>query len=462
MPAGLHSALLATLLAAGCNRPGPAGNGGSAPANGAAGPIGVKVVSPKRQALRWSIDQPGTVTAFETTPVAARVAGYVAAVAPDEAARTAGKADAVIDMGSAVTKDQLLATLSVPDLVAEAAQKDAAVKQATAEAAQVKQEIGILDAQVAAGAAAVKEAEAGVPRAAAEFERWKAELAQADELVGKRVIDAQSRAVVFKQFPAAEAGKVEAEAKVATAAAAMKERQARRTKADADLAAAAARTAVAEATAKEVHARVGYTRITAPFDGIVTARNVHTGHFVQPPGGGPGQPLFVVARLDTVRVLVDVPESAAAKAVPGAKAVVRLPALGNEEFAGAVARTAGVVSPDTRTLRAEIDLPNEKRAIQPGMYAFVRIEAESADATVLPAGCVLPADETHYVYLVEDGKAVRYRVRVGRTEGTTVQVLGRRRAAATAGGWVPFTGTEQVVNGNLGGLADGTPVEVKE
>jgi multidrug efflux pump subunit AcrA (membrane-fusion protein) len=96
------------------------------------------------------------------------------------------------------------------------------------------------------------------------------------------------------------------------------------------------------------------------------------------------------------------------------------------------------------------------------MYAFVRIDAESADATVLPSSCVLPADETHYVYLVEDGKAVRYRVRVGRTEGTTVQVLARRRAAATAGDWQPFTGAEKVVNGNLGALADGTAVEVKE
>jgi RND family efflux transporter MFP subunit len=450
---------LLAALAAGCNRPAPSSSGAAAAPGG---PVGVKVVSPKRQALRWAIEQPGTIAAFESTPVAARIPGHVAAIAPDEAARKAGKADAVIDLGSVVTKGQLLATLDVPDLVAEAAQKDASVKQAAAEAEQVKQEIGILDAQVAAGRAAVTEAEAGVPKAGAEFERWKAELAQADDLVAKRVIDAQSRAVVLKQFQSSEAGKAEAEAKVATAAAALKEKQARRAKADADLAAATARTAVAAAAAKEAQARVGYTRITAPFDGIVTARNVHTGHVVQPPGGAAGQPLFVVARLDTVRVFLDVPESAAAKAVPGAKAVVRVPALGNEEIAATVTRTAGVVTPDTRTLRTEIDLPNEKRLIQPGMYAFVRIEAESADATVLPAGCVLPADEMHYVYLVEDGKAVRYRVRVGRTEGTTVQVIGRRRATATTGTWEPFAGSEKVVSGNLGALADGTAVEITE
>ncbi|HYH68648.1 MAG TPA: efflux RND transporter periplasmic adaptor subunit [Urbifossiella sp.] len=456
MPFDRRLLTLAALIAVGCSRtPAPAPGG---PAT--TGPVGVKVVLPKRQTLRWAIEQPGTVTAFETTPVAAKLAGHVAEVAPDLGARKAGKADAVIDLGSVVSKGQVLATLRIPELLAEEAQKGAAVKQATAEAEQVKQEMTVLDAQVGAGKAMVTEAKAGVPRATAEFERWKAELAQADELVAKKLIDVQSRAVVLKQFQAAEAGTAEAAAKVATAAAALKEKQARRTKADADLAAAVARTAVAAAAAKEVEARIGYMRITAPFDGIVTARNVHTGHFVQPPAAG--GPLFVVARLDVVRVFVDVPEAAAAKATPGAKATVRVPALGNDEFAGTVARTAGVVSPDTRTLRAEIDLPNEKRLVQPGMYAVVRIDAESADATVLPAGCVLPADETHYVYLVEDGKAVRYRVRVGRTEPGTIQVLGRQRATATTGSWVPFGGTEKVVNGNLGALADGTPVEVGE
>lgn len=448
-------ALLA-VLAAGCGRGAPAGPAGPAPAAG--GPTAVKVASPKRQTLRWAVEQPGTIAAFEITPVAAKIAGYVAAIAPDPK----GPSGAVIDIGSVVTAGQLLATLDVPELVAEAGQKDAAVKQAAAEAEQVKQEVGVLDAQVLAGKAAVAEAEAGLPRAAAELERWKAELVQADDLLARKVTDAQSRAVVYKQFQTAEAGTAEAAAKVATAAAALKERQARRAKADADVAAAAARTAVAAAALKEVQARLGYTKITAPFDGIVTARNVHTRHFVQPPGGGPAMmPLFVVARLDVLRVFVDVPEGAAAKATPGAKASVRVAAVG-EEFAATVTRTTGVVAPDTRTLRAEIDLPNEKRTVQPGMYAFVRIEAESADATVLPAACVLAADETHYAYLVEDGKAVRYRVRIGRTEGATVQVFGRRRATATSGDWVPFAGTEKVVNGNLGALADGTPVEVRE
>jgi hypothetical protein len=173
------------------------------------------------------------------------------------------------------------------------------------------------------------------------------------------------------------------------------------------------------------------------------------------------QVLFTVASLETVRVFVDVPEVSAAKAGPGVKATVRIPALANREFAVTVTRTAGVVQPDTRTLRVEIDIDNKDRSLSPGMYAFVQIQA-AAEATVLPVASVLPADETHYVYLVEGGKVVKYRVQVGRTEGANVQVLGRRRATATGGTWEPFAGTEKVVVGNLGALTDGAAVEVKE
>ena len=145
----------------------------------------------------------------------------------------------------------------------------------------------------------------------------------------------------------------------------------------------------------------------------------------------------------------------------GTAASVRVPALGGREYPGTVTRTTGIVDPGTRTLRVEIDLENKDGALAPGQYATVRINAEATDATVLPAACVLGADETHYVFLVEGGKAVKYRVQLGRTDPNTVQVLGRRRATATAGAWERFAGTEQVVVGNLGALIDGADVKVE-
>jgi multidrug efflux pump subunit AcrA (membrane-fusion protein) len=156
-----------------------------------------------------------------------------------------------------------------------------------------------------------------------------------------------------------------------------------------------------------------------------------------------------------------VPEVSAEKAGVGTAAAVRVPSLGGREFPATVTRTTGIVDPATRTMRVEIDIENKDRGLRPGLYATVRINAEAADATVLPAACVLPADETHYVYVVEDGKAVKYRVQLGRSDPGTVQVLGRRRATATAGVWERFTGAEQVVEGNLGALSDGIEVKVE-
>jgi len=423
----------------------------------------VKVVAPKRQTLHWTVEQPGTITAYENTPVVAKIPGFVKALAPDPLARKdPSRPDAVIDRGSMVVKGQPLAILDIPELEAEAVQKRAAVDQAKAELEQVRKDLAVADAQVKAAQAMFKEAEAGVTKAKADFDRWKAELAQADDLVMKKVIDAQSRAVVLKQYQAAEAGKSEAESRVATADATLGERVAKRAKVDADIATASAKVGVAEAAVKEVEARLQYMIIPAPFDGIVTDRNVDTRHFVHPTTTGLGKPLFVVARLDIVRVFVDVPENSASKAVRGAKAIVRIPSLGNLEIPATITRTAGVVQPDTRMLRTEIDLPNDKRQLQAGTYAFVRIEAEAADAVLLPSSCVLAADETNYAYLVEGDKAVKYRVQVGRVDGSNLQVLGRRKATATTGDWLPFTGTERVVSGNLGALIDGATVEVKD
>ena len=73
----------------------------------------------------------------------------------------------------------------------------------------------------------------------------------------------------------------------------------------------------------------------------------------------------------------------------------------------------------------------------------------------------MAADEGHSLFLVEGGKAVKYRVQLGRSDAGAVEVLGRRKATTTAGPWEKFTGSEQVVNGNLGALADGTPVVIE-
>jgi RND family efflux transporter MFP subunit len=449
----------------GCNRanpPAPAAGG-----NGAeAGPVKVKIVTPKRQALAWAIEQPGTVEPLEITPLVAKLPGYVKALAPDAVAaiRAGFKGQSgpapLIDIGSDVYAGQLLATLDIPELDAEHAEKLAAVERAKAEKKQAEAERDVVTAQIAAADAAVKEADAGIARAEADINRWKAELDQASTQAASGIAEVQNRLVIAKNFESAKAARAEAEAKVATAKAQVQERTARRGRVEADVEAAEAKVKAARAEADRVAALLEYTRITAPFAGVVTARNVNTRTFTQSVGPQ-APPVFTVAREDVLRVFADVPEASAEKASPGSPVVVRVPALGGREYPAAVTRTTRAVNPETRTLRTEIDIPNPDRALLPGAYVVVQIKAQTPDAVVIPGSCVLSADEAQFVFVVEGGKVVKYRVQLGRTDGTVYQVLGRRKATSTTGPWEKFTGTEQVVNGNLGALADGTPVAIE-
>ncbi|MEO2088329.1 MAG: efflux RND transporter periplasmic adaptor subunit [Gemmataceae bacterium] len=452
MPLPRRSAVVALFAACvGCNRP-PASPVAApppltAPADAA---VAVVTVNPKRQSLAWTIDQPGSVQAFEVTPVLAKLSGYVSKVH--------------VDLGDSVKgpvgdkPGTLLAEVSIPELAQEGEQKAALVEQARAEAEQARQGAVVAGEQVKSAEAMVHEAVAARGRVMADMERWESELKRMQGLSG--VIDSQTLAETRKQYQTATAARGEVEAKIASAEAASREAKAKRGRADADVKAAEARVKVAEAETARVKALLGYTQIRAPFDGVVTERHVHTGHFLMPTGGKP-EPLFVLARLDTVRVFAEVPESVSAAAGVGAKATVRFPALDNREVSAVVTRTSGVLSSDSRTLRVEIDVPNPDGTIKPGLFAHIRIAAGSANTYVLPAAAVLFADETAYCFAVKDGKAVKLRVQTGRSSGGVMEVFGTRKADAATGPWTPIDGGELVVVGNLGALADGQPVSVK-
>ena len=189
---------------------------------------------------------------------------------------------------------------------------------------------------------------------------------------------------------------------------------------------------------------------------------VHTGHFLQPTAGSRVEPMFVVARQDIVRVFLEVPESAADKASLGAKATVRIPAMGNREYLATITRTSRIINPETRTLRVEIDLDNKDGAIRPGVYAVVRIAVSTPNAIVVPTAAVLFADETAYCYTVENGNAIKRRVQVGKTDGGNLEILGTKPFSGPPTEYKPLTGDARIVVGNLGSLADGQPVTEKK
>ena len=191
---------------------------------------------------------------------------------------------------------------------------------------------------------------------------------------------------------------------------------------------------------------LGYTRIEAPFDGIVTQRNVNTGDLTQP--GADRPPLFVVARSDIMTIRVNVPEAFAAEVNPGDRATVKLQAMKGKTVEGKVTRISWALDPKARTIRVEIDIPNPGAKLQPGLYAYATVIAEEhPDVLTLPATAVVSEQGKDYCVVVVAGKAVRRPIEVGLSDGTRTEVVSG------------LDGGEAVVKANAASLADGQPVE---
>ena len=416
---------------AGCERPIAATTGR---AEAKAGPpvARVEVVKAGRQAIRRVVEEPGQVEAFEVTAVHARVAGYVKSWS--------------VNIGSKVAKGQVMAELDVPELEAEAGQKRAMIGQAEALQAQAEASVEVAKADLDAAGAKLDEARAGIRRVEADLARWQSESARVEQLFRERAQTGSLLDETRSKLRGAEAMREEFDAQVKTARAAVAQAKAALDKSRADVASAAAGVAVAGADARRVEALLNYTRIMAPFDGVVTRRNVDVGHLTAP--GAQGEPLFIVARSDLVTVVVSVPELFAPAVEAGDRVAIRLQAIPGRTFEGKVTRTAYALDPRSRTLRTEVDLPNPEGKLHPGLYAYASIVAEEhLDALTIPASAVVREGDKASCVVVKDGRAARRPIAVGLGDGASVEVL----SALEPG--------EVVVKANAGSLADGQPVE---
>jgi RND family efflux transporter MFP subunit len=385
-----------------------------------------EIIHPERKTLHRSVDQPGTIEAFEQTSLHARIAGFVK--------------EMHVDIGDTIKADDVLAELSVPEMDEELKQKEALTSQARAEIKQAEAALAAADANLKTAAALLQEAEAGRTRAEALVVRWKSELTRLEK--AKNSVDPQTIEETRYQLRAAEATREEVEAKVASQQAARDESIAKRAKADADVSAAKARQGVAEADQRRVAALLAYAKIRAPYDGIVTRRNADTGAFLQPATTGKGEALLIVMRTDKVRIFIDVPETAAPFVTNKAVARIRIGALGGQEYRTSVTRTSWALDSRSRTLRAEIDLLNPDGRLRPGMYANATLDLVRENVLTLPAASLLTQGDRTYCFLLTDGKPVKTPVQVGLSEGGSIEVV---KKLAKGDAWEDFTGAEEVV-----------------
>lgn len=399
----------------------------------------VKTILPERRTFHRVIEQPAWVEAFEVTPIYAKISGYVEEVRAN--------------IGTRVHKNDLLAKLRVPELVEELKQKSQQVRQA-------ERILSVAQARIATAKAQVREAEAALARFEAAHGYWKGQ-SERFTRIGRNseVMDKQSVEEALNQYRSAAAAVKEAQAKIESAQANQKEMEsvAGRAQADVD---------VAKADERRVAALLSYAEIRSPFDGIVSHRHVHTGHFLQPSvagNTGKAEPLFVVVRMDRVRVFLDVPEADAIFIRDEAPASIRVPVLNDREFTGTISGSSWSLEPGQRTLRTEIDFDNPKELLRPGMYAHASIPADQLDAVSLPSSAVVIRDGQSFCFCVEDGKAVKTVIRVGSREGDRVEVLKKMDRRKPSGGkarWEDFSGREVVIAGKPGELSDGQTIRV--
>ena len=420
----------------------------------------VTVVRPEKKSIRRTIEQPAYVEALEETPLYAHIAGYVQKVHVDIGDRVKGPR--LDGKGNQIEAGQILAEIHVPEMEEDLKEKKALVVQAKAEVDQATAAAEAAEAHVGTAKALVREAEAGRVRAIANCERWASEYKRIITLAESRVIDAQTRDETRNQLKAADAACEEVEAKVQSAQAAAKESEAKRNKAQADLAAAKAKVQVSQAVEGRAAATLTYSKVRAPYDGVIASRNIHTGHYLT---GAGTKMLMVIARTDVVRVSVDVPEAEATYISDGVPVRVRCQAIKDQDFDGKVTRSSWTLDSKARTLRTEIHLPNPQAKLRPGMYAYATFVVDLAPTFTLPASTLITHSGDPACYVVENGKAILTLVKVGARDTQLAQVL-KRRPAATQHGlstvWQDFTGNEQVVATRPGSLTDGQGVKIGE
>jgi membrane fusion protein (multidrug efflux system) len=169
-----------------------------------------------------------------------------------------------------------------------------------------------------------------------------------------------------------------------------------------------------------------YLYVRAPFDGVVTERNVHPGALVGPPAGPTAQPMLRVSKIDHLRVTVAVPEAAAAAVAVGTPAAFTVSTYPGQKFTGKVARIAHEIDPRTRTMAVELDFDNTgAKSLVPGAYAEVLWPVHrDAPSLFVPQSAITTTTERTFVDRVRDGKIEQVPVGRGVAMGDLVEAFG--------------------------------------
>ena len=335
----------------------------------------VNVVRAQRGSTATNLSLPGSVQAIQETTIYARTDGYLQRP--------------LVDIGDRVQVGQLLGEIDSPET-------DQELEQARADLASIQ--------------AALAEARANLELARQSWQRWRS-------LVGQGAVSQQAADERRATFNAEQANVKAAEADVGSS----------------------------QANVRRLVVLQSFKRVTAPFSGIITARNVDSGALISAGSSNSNSSgssstsnsnsnansstgnsgLFRIARTDSLRIRVNVPQSAVQSIRFGQRAQIRVREQSQRPFTGTVIRTADVLDPTSNTLVTELQLPNQNNLLRPGMYAQVTFEMTRANPPVMvPANTLVTNSGGTQVVTVTQDQTVRYqKVEIGRDYGTEVEIM---------------------------------------
>ena len=201
---------------------------------------------------------------------------------------------------------------------------------------------------------------------------------------------------------------------------------------------------------RQLEQQIAFGKVLAPYDGTITQRLVDVGTLVNAGAGSTASSLFELEATNPIRAFINVPQPFAPSVREGADTKVMVRQFPGRSFPGKVARTSGALDPTSRTLRTEIDVPNDKGELLAGMYGEVSIATEISHPVVrVPSSAILADARGVHVAVVDGSGRVHLAVvQLGLDDGTTVDVVSG------------LEGGEQVIASPPADAADGLQVQV--
>lgn len=202
----------------------------------------------------------------------------------------------------------------------------------------------------------------------------------------------------------------------------------------------------AKAAQREISDTKNYLSIRAPFNGVITARNVSTGAYVGPAGKGSEKPIFTLQEQKKLRLVISVPEAYNQYLRANDEIRFVITSLPGETFTGKVQRLAGALDTRIRSQHVEIDVDNSNKKLLPGMIANVSIPLPARDSViVVPRSAVVSSAEAVYVIKVVDGKSARTIVKTGREVDGKVEIFGEVKPGDT----LLLVASDEIRNGTV-------------